>query len=58
MVDDYTSKDIVLSDAMLSPNANDDSRRRSFARNSKDLIVDGLVSTDGNDLVRLPQVTE
>ena len=58
VVDDYTWKDIVLSDVKLSPDAKDDSRRRSFARISKDLIADDLVRTDGHDLVWLPEKTE
>ena len=58
VVDDYTWKDIVLSDTNFSPGSKDDSRRRTFARISKDLIDDGLVCTDGHDLVWLPEKTE
>lgn len=58
VVDDYTWKDIVLSDTKLSPDAKDDSRRRSFARISKDLIAEGLVCTDGHGVVWLPEKTE
>jgi hypothetical protein len=58
VVDDYTWKEIVLSDTKLSPNAKDDSRRRSFARITKELIADGLVCTDDNGLVWLPEKTE
>jgi len=58
VVDDYTWKEIVLSDTKLSPNAKDDSRRRSFARITKELIDDGLVSTDDNGLFWLPEKTE
>ena len=58
VVDDLSWKDIVLSDTKLSADAKDDSRRRSFARIAKELIADGLVSTDGNGLVWLPEKTE
>ena len=58
MVDDNTWKDIVLSDTKLSPDAKDDSRRRMFARISKELIDDGLIYTDGHDFVWLPEKTE
>ena len=58
MVDDYTWKEIVLSDTKLSPNAKDDSRRRSFARITKELIADGLVCTDDNGLVWFPEKTD
>ena len=58
VVDDYTWKEIVLSDTKLSPNAKDDSRRRSFARITKELIDDGLISTDDNGLFWLTEKTE
>ena len=58
VVNDYTWKDIVLSDTKFSPGAKDDSRRRSFARIYKELIADGLVCSDDNDLVWLPEKTE
>ena len=58
VVDDYTWKEIVLSDTKLSPNAKDDSRRRSFARITKELIDDGLISTDDNGLFWLTEETE
>ena len=58
IVDRSTWKDIVLSDTKLSPEAKDDSRRRSFARIAKELTADGLVSTDDNGLVWLPEKTE
>ena len=58
VVDDFTWKDIVLSDTKLSPDAKDDSRRRSFARISKELTDDGLICTDDHGLVWLPEKTE
>ena len=58
VVDDYTWKDIVLSDTNFSPGFKDDSRRRTFARISNEPIEDGLVCTDDSCCVWLPEKTE
>ena len=58
VVDDFTWKDIVLSDTKLSPDAKDDSRRRTFARIVKELLACGLICADGNGTVWLSEKTE
>ena len=58
VVDYYTWKDIVLSGTKHSPGAKVDSRRRTFDRLAQELTADGLVCTDDNGLVWLPEKTE
>lgn len=58
VVDGFTWKDIVLSDTKLSPDAKDDSRRRTFSRIAKELLNEKLICTDGSDLTWLPEKTE
>ena len=58
VVDGFTWKDNVLSDTKLSPDAKDDSRRRTFSRIAKELLNERLICTDGTDLIWLPEKTE
>ena len=54
---DFTWKDIFLSDTKLSPDAKDDSRRRTVLPIFNDILSAGLVGTDENALIWLAEKT-